>query len=182
MIPRAGEDHQSAEITEDDCVWRSGRASHHDPAIWPARQRRSSPWRSTGAHPILQDTLSGWDNVKIINEDVMKVDLAKLAEEENGGKPLKVVANLPYYITTPIIMGLFEKPCAGQEHHGHGAEGSGGPDASGAGHEGLRRPLPGGPVLREALYRGKLCRPTASCPVHKWAPPSSGWSGMKSRR
>ena len=46
--------------------------------------------------------------MKIINEDVLKVDIAKLAEEENGGKPLKVVANLPYYITTPIIMGLFE--------------------------------------------------------------------------
>ena len=58
--------------------------------------------------PILQDTLDGYDNVKIINEDVLKVDIAKLAEEENGGKPLKVVANLPYYITTPIIMGLFE--------------------------------------------------------------------------
>ena len=48
------------------------------------------------------------DNVQIINQDVLKVDLAKLAEEENGGKPIKVVANLPYYITTPIIMGLFE--------------------------------------------------------------------------
>ena len=58
--------------------------------------------------PILNDTLDGYDNVKIINEDVLKVDIAKLAEEENDGKPLKVVANLPYYITTPIIMGLFE--------------------------------------------------------------------------
>ena len=58
--------------------------------------------------PILEDTLSGYDNVRIINEDVLKVDIAKLAEEENGGNPIKVVANLPYYITTPIIMGLFE--------------------------------------------------------------------------
>ena len=58
--------------------------------------------------PILQDTLDGYDNVKVINEDVLKVDIGKLAEEENNGKPLKVVANLPYYITTPIIMGLFE--------------------------------------------------------------------------
>ena len=58
--------------------------------------------------PILHDTLDGYDNVRIINEDVLKVDIGKLAEEENEGKPLKVVANLPYYITTPIIMGLFE--------------------------------------------------------------------------
>ena len=58
--------------------------------------------------PILQDTLSAYDNVIVINEDVLKVDIKKLAEEKNGGKPVKVVANLPYYITTPIIMGLFE--------------------------------------------------------------------------
>ena len=58
--------------------------------------------------PILQDTLSEYDNVTVINEDVLKVDLNKLAEERNGGRPVKVVANLPYYITTPIIMGLFE--------------------------------------------------------------------------
>ena len=58
--------------------------------------------------PILQDTLSEYDNVEIINQDILKVDLAALAEEKNGGKPIKVVANLPYYITTPIIMGLFE--------------------------------------------------------------------------
>ena len=58
--------------------------------------------------PILQDTLSSYINVTVINEDVLKVDIKKLAEEKNGGKPVKVVANLPYYITTPIIMGLFE--------------------------------------------------------------------------
>lgn len=58
--------------------------------------------------PILEDTLDGYENVKIINEDVLRLDLAALAREENGGKPLKVVANLPYYITTPIIMGLLE--------------------------------------------------------------------------
>ena len=58
--------------------------------------------------PILNDTLSAYDNVEIINKDILKVDLAALAEEKNGGKPIKVVANLPYYITTPIIMGLFE--------------------------------------------------------------------------
>ena len=58
--------------------------------------------------PILSDTLSEYQNVRIINEDVLKMDLRKLADEENGGKAIKVVANLPYYITTPIIMGLFE--------------------------------------------------------------------------
>ena len=59
--------------------------------------------------PILEnDTLKDWDNVTVINEDILKVDIAALAQEKNGGKPIKVVANLPYYITTPIIMGLFE--------------------------------------------------------------------------
>ena len=58
--------------------------------------------------PILGDTLSAYDNVTVINEDVLKVDIKKLAEEKNCGRPVKVVANLPYYITTPIIMGLFE--------------------------------------------------------------------------
>lgn len=58
--------------------------------------------------PILSETLSMYDNVRIINEDVLKLDIRKLAEEENQGQPIKVVANLPYYITTPIIMGLFE--------------------------------------------------------------------------
>ncbi len=58
--------------------------------------------------PILEDTLSEYDNVTVLNEDILKLDINKLAEEKNGGKPIKVVANLPYYITTPIIMGLFE--------------------------------------------------------------------------
>ena len=58
--------------------------------------------------PILHETLADYDNITIINEDILKVDIAKLVEEKNGGRPIKVVANLPYYITTPIIMGLFE--------------------------------------------------------------------------
>ena len=58
--------------------------------------------------PILEDTLSDYDNVEVINQDILKVDLAALAKEKNNGRPIKVVANLPYYITTPIIMGLFE--------------------------------------------------------------------------
>ena len=58
--------------------------------------------------PILQDTLSDYDNVTVINEDILKVDINKIVQEKNQGRPIKVVANLPYYITTPIIMGLFE--------------------------------------------------------------------------
>ncbi len=58
--------------------------------------------------PILEDTLSEYENVSILNEDILKVDIGKIAKERNGGRPIKVVANLPYYITTPIIMGLFE--------------------------------------------------------------------------
>jgi 16S rRNA (adenine1518-N6/adenine1519-N6)-dimethyltransferase len=58
--------------------------------------------------PILADTLSDYGNVKVINEDILKVDIEKIVQEENGGKPIKVVANLPYYITTPILMRLLE--------------------------------------------------------------------------
>lgn len=58
--------------------------------------------------PILADTLSAYDNVTVINEDILKVDIERLVQEKNRGKPVKIVANLPYYITTPIIMGLFE--------------------------------------------------------------------------
>ena len=58
--------------------------------------------------PILKDTLSAYENVTVINKDILKVDIQALAQEYNGGRPIKVVANLPYYITTPIIMGLFE--------------------------------------------------------------------------
>ena len=58
--------------------------------------------------PILDDTLKDWDNVTVINNDILKVDIRQLALEKNQGRPIKVVANLPYYITTPIIMGLFE--------------------------------------------------------------------------
>ena len=58
--------------------------------------------------PVLEDTLSAYDNVEILNQDILKVDIDRIAREKNGGRPIKVVANLPYYITTPIIMGLFE--------------------------------------------------------------------------
>ena len=100
---------RAAEIGKDDCVLEIG------PGIGTMTQYLACAARKVIAVeidrtliPILQDTLDGYDNVKVINEDVLKVDIGKLAVEENNGKPLKVVANLPYYITTPIIMGLFE--------------------------------------------------------------------------
>ena len=100
---------RSAEITEDDFVVEIG------PGIGTLTQYLAASAREVAASeiddaliPILEDTLSAYDNVTVIHEDVLKVDLCKLAEEKNGGKPIKVVANLPYYITTPIIMGLFE--------------------------------------------------------------------------
>ena len=99
----------TAEITKDDFVLDIG------PGIGTLTQYLAEAAREVVAVeidstliPILEDTLSAYDNVSVINEDVLKVDLRKLAEERNGGKPIKVVANLPYYITTPIIMSLFE--------------------------------------------------------------------------
>lgn len=99
----------AAEITKDDCVLEIG------PGIGTMTQYLAENAREVIAVeidknliPILEDTLSSYDNVNVINEDILKVDIAKIVEERNGGKPIKVVANLPYYITTPIIMGLFE--------------------------------------------------------------------------
>lgn len=100
---------RSAEITKEDFVLEIG------PGIGTMTQYLSCAAREVAAVeidraliPILEDTLSGYDNVTIINDDILKVDIEALAREKNGGRPIKVVANLPYYITTPIIMGLFE--------------------------------------------------------------------------
>lgn len=99
----------SAEITKEDFVLEIG------PGIGTMTQYLAEAAREVAAVeidknliPILKDTLSAYDNVTVINEDVLKVDIGQLARERNGGQPIKVVANLPYYITTPIIMGLFE--------------------------------------------------------------------------
>ena len=99
----------AAEITKDDYVLEIG------PGIGTMTQYLACAAREVTAVeidraliPILEDTLKEYDNVSIINEDILKVDIAALAKEKNGGRPIKVVANLPYYITTPIIMGLFE--------------------------------------------------------------------------
>ena len=99
----------AAQITKDDFVLEIG------PGIGTMTQYLCESAREVVAVeidknliPILADTLSAYDNVEVINEDILKVDIKSLAEERNHGKPIKVVANLPYYITTPIIMGLFE--------------------------------------------------------------------------
>lgn len=99
-----------AEITKDDMVLEIG------PGIGTMTQYLCENAREVVAVeidnsliPILEDTLSEYNNVTVINDDILKVDINKLVEEHNAGKPIKVVANLPYYITTSIIMGLFEK-------------------------------------------------------------------------
>ena len=99
----------SAEITREDCVLEIG------PGIGTMTQYLAESAGEVVAVeidkaliPILQDTLSSYDNVTVINEDILKLDINRIVQEKNGGQPIKVVANLPYYITTPIIMGLFE--------------------------------------------------------------------------
>lgn len=99
----------ASQITKDDFVLEIG------PGIGTMTQYLAEYAREVTAVeidntliPILKDTLKDWDNVTVINDDILKVDIRKLALEKNGGRPIKVVANLPYYITTPIIMGLFE--------------------------------------------------------------------------
>ena len=99
----------AAEITKDDLVLEIG------PGIGTMTQYLAESAGKVitveidkNLIPILGETLAEYDNVTIINEDILKLDINRLVEEENDGKPIKVVANLPYYITTPIIMGLFE--------------------------------------------------------------------------
>lgn len=100
---------EAAGITKDDFVLEIG------PGIGTMTQYLCESTRQVLAVeidkmliPILEDTLSEYDNVEVINQDVLKVDIKSLVKEKNNGRPIKVVANLPYYITTPIIMGLFE--------------------------------------------------------------------------
>jgi 16S rRNA (adenine1518-N6/adenine1519-N6)-dimethyltransferase len=100
---------RAAEITKDDMVLEIG------PGIGTLTQYLCEAAREVVAVeidkkllPILDDTLSAYDNVTVINEDVLKFDISQLVKEKNSNRPIKIVANLPYYITTPIIMGLFE--------------------------------------------------------------------------
>lgn len=99
----------AAEITKEDCVLEIG------PGIGTMTQYLAENAGEVIAVeidkaliPILEETLAAYDNVTVLNEDILKVDINQIVEERNAGKPVKVVANLPYYITTPIIMGLFE--------------------------------------------------------------------------
>ena len=99
----------ASEISKDDCVLEIG------PGIGTMTQYLAENAREVIAVeidkaliPILSDTLKDYSNVTVINDDILKVDINKIVEEKNNGQPIKVVANLPYYITTPIIMGLFE--------------------------------------------------------------------------
>lgn len=99
----------SAQITGEDCVLEIG------PGIGTMTQYLAEHAREVVAVeidraliPILEETLDIYDNVTVINDDILKVDINRIVRERNGGNPIKVVANLPYYITTPIIMGLFE--------------------------------------------------------------------------
>ena len=173
---------RSAEITKDDFVLEIG------PGIGTMTQYLACAAGKVVAVeidraliPILADTLDGYDNVTVINEDVLKVDIAKLAEEQNGGRPIKVVANLPYYITTPIIMGLFEKNvpiksitvmCRRKWRTGC-------------------RWDPGRKITARSLWRcstmrnrisWQMSRRTVSCPGPRWDRRSSAWSAMRNRR
>lgn len=100
----------AAKITKEDCVVEIG------PGIGTMTQYLAERAGAVVAVeidkkliPILGETLAAYDNITVLNEDIIKVDLNRIVEEKNGGRPIKVVANLPYYITTPIIMNLFEK-------------------------------------------------------------------------
>lgn len=99
----------AAGVTKEDCVLEIG------PGIGTMTQYLAESARHVVAVeidsnliPILKETLAGYDSVTIIRDDILKVDINRITEEYNSGRPIKVVANLPYYITTPIIMGLFE--------------------------------------------------------------------------
>ena len=99
----------AADVGSEDCVLEIGPGIGTMTQMLAERARRVIAVEiDNNLIPILQDTLQAYDNVKIIHNDILKLDLKQLVCEENDGKPIKVVANLPYYITTPIIMGLFE--------------------------------------------------------------------------
>ena len=176
---------RSAEITKDDFVLEIG------PGIGTMTQYLACAAGKVVAVeidraliPILADTLDGYDNVTVINEDVLKVDIAKLAEEQNGGRPIKIVANLPYYITTPIIMGLFEKNVPiksitvmvqkGRRKWRTGCRWDPGRKITG------RSPWQCS-IMRNHIS-WQMSRRTVSCPGPRWARRSSAWSGMRSRR
>jgi len=144
----------AADITKDDCVLEIG------PGIGTMTQYLAESAGQVVAVeidknllPILDETLAEYDNVTIINDDILKVDINKIVEERNGGRPIKVVANLPYNHTDHH--GTFREACAASLGDGHGAEGGCGPHAGGPGNQGLRSTVPGSSVLCRAVYSGK---------------------------
>lgn len=138
----------------------------------------------TNLIPILKDTLQDCENVTVINEDILKIDIKKMAEEKGGGRPVKVVANLPYYITTPIIMGLLRAArrstilrlwCRKRSQTGCRLVLA----------RRLRRAVAGGSVLCRAIHRGKcaaeLFHSASECGLsgHPSDPPCEAAGGGK---
>ena len=159
---------RAAKITKDDFVLEIG------PGIGTMTQYLACAARKVAAIeidkaliPILKDTLNGYDNIKIINGDVLKTDIAELAQKENAGEPIKVVANLPYYITTPIIMGLFENQCTVKESYSYGTKGGGAEDAGRTWNEGLRRIISGSTVLCKTVSGSECPTEIALCRVRR---------------
>lgn len=158
---------RSANITKDDFVLEIG------PGIGTMTQYLAEAAREVAAVeidkaliPILEDTLASYDNITVINEDVLKLDIKQLVMERNGGRPVKVVANLPYYITTPIIMGLFESHVpidsitvmVQKKWHRECSQGRG---ARTTVHFHLRYSITPSRILLQ------MCHPIALCPVQK---------------
>ena len=154
---------QAADVTKDDFVLEIG------PGIGTMTQYLCEAARQVLAveidHnliPILKETLSGYDNVSVLQGDILKQDIPAIAREYNEGRPIKVVANLPYYITTPILMG------APVQRDGYGTGRGGRPHEGRAGNQGLRCPLFGGTVLCENDH----CRP---CATELFYAPAGSW-------
>ena len=139
----------------------------------------------TNLIPILKDTLQDCENVTVINEDILKIDIKKMAEEKGGGRPVKVVANLPYYITTPIIMGLFESGAPIDNITVMVQKEVADRMQVGPGSKGLRRAVAGGSVLCRAIHRGKcaaeLFHSASECRLsgHPSDPPCEAAGGGK---
>lgn len=137
-----------AGVTKEDCVLEIG------PGIGSLTQVLAENARQVVAVeidntliPILKQTLEDYDNIEILNQDILKTDIDAIIREKNGGRPIKVVANLPYYITTPIIMEPSGKRTSCGQHHRYGAEGGGGADAGTPEGKGIRRAFHCGAVL-----------------------------------
>ena len=154
----------AAQISKDDCVLEIG------PGIGTLTQYLAENARQVVAVeidsnliPILEETLKDYPNVTVINEDILKVDMEGLAKEYNQGRPIKVAANLPYYITTPIIMSLFEQQVPVDNITVMVQK-----EVADRMQAGLRSPVTGGPVLCQPLYCGKCASQLFYSPSQCW--------------